>query len=106
MSRIKDASSSANGLVYYVETLGTAGSLGWTYLTYVTDGGGSQQVGGVWTNNDAAQQTYTTLDYDQYGNVTNKRDYGFQIGGAFQVRRRTNFTYSTDSNYTSRYLRS
>jgi RHS repeat-associated protein len=106
MSRVKDASSIANGMLNYTEILSAGGSLGWTYLSYFNDGGGNLQVWSVITNNDAGEQTSTTFDYDQYGNVTNKREYGFQIGGAWQVRRRTNFTYSTDSNYTSRYLRS
>ena len=34
-------------------------------------------------------------DYDSYGNVTNKREYGYQVSGAWQVRRRTHLTYTS-----------
>src|SRR5262249_2885391 len=34
--------------------------------------------------------------YDQYGNVTQQRDYGNQIGGIWKVRRRTQTTYATN----------
>ena len=36
---------------------------------------------------ETGQQTKVSFDYDQYGNVLNKREYGFQISGAWQVRR-------------------
>src|SRR5882724_2368685 len=102
MMRDTNQSHLANGLVLQSGMYGAAAST----VTYANDPGGSIQVQSITASNDLGQQTYVTLDFDQYGNVTNKREYGFQIGGAWQVRRRTNFAYSTDSNYTSRYLRS
>jgi len=44
------------------------------------------------------------FDYDQYGNVTNKREYGFQVGGSWQVRRRLNYSYKTDADYINRHM--
>jgi RHS repeat-associated protein len=102
MTRDTNASHLANGLVLQSGIYGAAAAI----LSYVNDSGGSVQVQSVTASNDLGQQTYLTFDYDQYGNITNKREYGFQIAGVWQVRRRTNFTYSADSNYTSRYLRS
>jgi len=89
-----------NGLVLQSGILNTAG----TVFTYANDPGGSVQIQTMVSINDASQETKIDFDYDQYGNVTNKREYGFKNGGSWQVRRRTNFTYSTDSNYISRYL--
>ncbi len=54
---------------------------------------------------NARQQTKVDFDYDQYGNVVNKREYGYQIGGVWQVRRRTQYTYITWEPYISSYMR-
>jgi RHS repeat-associated protein len=43
-------------------------------------------------------------DYDAYGNVTNKREFGYQVNGAFQVRRRTHTAYLTDPNYVNLFI--
>ena len=101
MIRDTNPSHLANGLVLQSGIYGAAAAI----VTYANDPGGSVQVQSVTASNDLGQQTYATFDYDQYGNIANKREYGFQISGAWQIRRRTSFTYSTDSNYTSRYLR-
>ncbi|MFY9558282.1 MAG: hypothetical protein WAV20_05790 [Blastocatellia bacterium] len=45
------------------------------------------------------------FDYDQYGNVVNKREYGFKINGTWQVRRRTHYTYVTTQQYIDAYIR-
>ena len=91
----------ANGLVLQAGIYNMATSV----FTYANDPGGSIQVQSITDINDAGQEILTDFDYDQYGNVTNKREYGLKIGGSWQVQRRTNFTYSTDSNYITRYLR-
>ena len=101
IQRDTDGSHLSNGLVLQSGIYGFAASV----FTYASDPGGSVQVQSVIGINDASQQTKVDFGFDQYGNVTNKSEYGFQVGGAWQLRRRTNLTYSIDSNYTSRYLR-
>jgi RHS repeat-associated protein len=53
-----------------------------------------------------ANQSKLDVDYDSYGNVTNKREYGFQASGSWLVRRRTRNVYKTDTTYINAYLRS
>ncbi len=107
LARSTNTSSVANGLLVQSEVKNSVGaSMAKTVFSYANDPGGSVQPQSVTAYDDAATATKVDFDYDQYGNVVNKRDYGFQIGGGWQVRRRTNFAYSTNIDYTSRYLRS
>ena len=76
-------------------------SLAKTVLTYVNDGGGSPQVQSVTSYDDNnGSPVKVDFDYDSYGNITNKREYGYQISGAWQVRRRTHLDLFTDTAYT------
>ena len=80
-----------------------------TLFSYANDPGGSPQVQSLVTYDDASptsNQAKVDFDYDQYGSPMNKREYGFQVGGAWQVRRRTRFTYKTDPTYINLGLRS
>jgi len=107
LTRSTNGSSVANGLLTQTELKNSVGSsMSKSVTTYANDPGGSVQTQSVIAYDDTNTPAKVDFDYDVYGNVTNKRDYGFQISGVWQVRRRTNLTYSTDSNYTSRYLRS
>jgi RHS repeat-associated protein len=107
LTRSTNASSVANGLLTQTEIKNSSGgSMSKTLTTYANDPSGSVQPQSVVAYDDTATPTKVDFDYDIYGNPINKRDYGFQIAGAWQVRRRSNFVYSTDANYTSRYLRS
>lgn len=54
---------------------------------------------------DIGQQTKVDFDYDQYGNVVNKREYGYQISSTWKVRRRTHYTYVNWEPYLSQYIR-
>jgi hypothetical protein len=76
-----------------------------TVTAYSNDPGGSVKPQSVVAYNDTGTPSKVDFDYDAYGNPTNKREYGFQIGGAWQTRRRTSYVYAADTNYTSRYLR-
>jgi RHS repeat-associated protein len=76
-----------------------------TVSTLTTDPGGSAAVQSVRTYDELGQQIKTDFDYDVYGNVTNKREYGYQIGGQWKVRRRTHFTYINWEPYISTYIR-
>jgi hypothetical protein len=51
-----------------------------------------------------ASKSRLIFDHDVYGNVTNKREYGYQIGGQWKVRRRTHFTYVNWEPYLSAYM--
>src|SRR5262249_24926854 len=64
-------------------------SLSKTVNTFTTDPGGSTALQSVVNYNDIGQQTKVDFTYDQYGSVVDKREYGFQVSGQWQVRRRT-----------------
>ncbi|HEU4390406.1 MAG TPA: hypothetical protein VFV34_21560, partial [Blastocatellia bacterium] len=91
----------------------TGGVMAKSEVAYVNDSGGSVQVQSVIGYDDSLAATppgngnpvKVDFDYDQYGNVTNTRGYGYQISGAWQVRRRTRLVYKTDTAYTNIYLR-
>jgi hypothetical protein len=76
-----------------------------TVSTLTTDPGGSAALQSVRTYDELGQQIKTDFDYDVYGNVTNKREYGYQVGGQWKVRRRTHFTYINWEPYINAYMR-
>ncbi len=76
-----------------------------TVSTMTTDPGGSTAIQSIITNDDVGEQTKVDFDYDSYGNVVNKRDYGYQISGAWNVRRRTHYSYVNWEPYLSEYVR-
>src|SRR5262249_54797556 len=76
-----------------------------TAVSLTTDPGGSTAIQSAVDTDEAGQQTKVDFDYDQYGNVVNKREYGFKISGAWQVRRRTHFNYINWEPYLSSYIR-
>jgi YD repeat-containing protein len=80
-------------------------SMGKTVSTFANDPGGSQQVQTVTAYDDTGTATKVDFDYDQYGNVVNKREYGEKIGGVWKVRRRTHYTYVTTQAYIDTYIR-
>ncbi|MEK6301804.1 MAG: RHS repeat-associated core domain-containing protein [Acidobacteriota bacterium] len=105
LARSTNASSPANGKLVQSEIKIGSTSLGKNVLAYVNDASGSPQVQSATSYDDTGTPVKIGLDFDQYGNVTNKREYGYQVSGAWQVRRRTHFTYSTNSNYLNLWLR-
>ena len=107
LTRSTNGSSIANGLLTQTEIKNSGGSsMSKSVMTYANDPGGSVQPQSVIGYDDTNTPVKVDFDYDAYGNVVNKREYGFQSSGAWQVRRRASASYSTDTNYTSRYLRS
>jgi RHS repeat-associated protein len=76
-----------------------------TVSTLTTDAGGSTAIQSVIAYDDIGQQTKVDFDYDQYGNAVNKREYGYQIGGTWKVRRRTHYSYVNWEPYLSAYIR-
>jgi RHS repeat-associated protein len=64
-------------------------------LTYANDGAGSPQIQSATTYDDTGTPVKLGLDYDTHGNITNRREYGFQVSGVWQVRRRTHTTYAS-----------
>ncbi len=95
LTRSTNASAVANGRLTQSETKIGSSSLGKSVLTYANDAGGSPQVQSVTGYDDTGTATKADFDYDAYGNMTNKRDYGYQISGTWQVRRRTRWVYTT-----------
>jgi RHS repeat-associated protein len=100
----------AYGLLTQTEIKNSAGtSMAKSVITYANDPGGSPQVQNVIGYDDATptpNQIKVDFDYDSYGNNTNKREYGFQQGGSWVVRRRSRTVYKTDTGYINAYLRS
>jgi len=76
-----------------------------TQYTFTTDPGGSTAIQSVVNTDETGQQTKVDFDYDQNGNVVNRREYGFKISGLWQVRRRTHNTYIDWEPYLSAYIR-
>src|SRR6185295_1906384 len=76
-----------------------------TEYAFTTDAGGSTVVQSAITPDETGQQTKVDFDYDQYGNVVNKREYGFKISGVWQARRRTHYNYVNWEPYLSSYIR-
>ena len=95
LTRSTNASSPANGRLVQTEVKNGAASLAKTVLSYVNDGGGSPQVQSVTSYDDNNAPVKVDFDYDSKGNITNKREYGYQMSGAWQVRRRTRTTDTT-----------
>jgi RHS repeat-associated protein len=95
LTRSTNASSPANGRLVQTEIKNGAVSLARSVLSYVNDGGGSPQVQVVTSYDDTGTPVKVDFDYDAKGNITNRREYGYQVSGAWQVRRRTRTVYTT-----------
>lgn len=95
LTRSTNSSSPANCRLVQSETKNGAASLSKTVMTYVNDDGGAPQVQSVTSYDDNATSMKVDFDYDSKGNITNKREYGHQVSGAWQVRRRTRMVYTT-----------
>lgn len=93
LTRSTNTSSIANGRLVRSELKSGTASFAKSVLTYANDPAGSPQVQSVTSYDDTSTPLKLDFDYDSYGNITNKREYGYQISGAWQVRRRTHFTY-------------
>lgn len=102
LTRSTNPSSVANGLIVQSEKKIGSSSIAKTVLTYANDPGGSPQVQSITSYDDTGTATKVDFDYDTYGNMANKRDYGYQISGAWQVRRRTRWVYTTIASIVNR----
>jgi RHS repeat-associated protein len=99
LTRSTNGASVANGLFTQSETKNSGGTtFAKIVLTYTT-AASAPHVQTITSYDDTNTPTKVDFDYDSYGNVTNKREYGQQISGNWQVRRRTHFTYSTSYTY-------
>ncbi len=98
LTRSTNAVSVANGLLIQTEIKNSSGvSLSKLVMNYANDGGGSPQVQSSIAYDDATptpNQIKVDFDYDSSGNVTNTREYGFQVSGQWMVRRRTHNIYT------------
>lgn len=110
LTRSDSTGTTAYGLLTQREVKTSGGtSMSKSVISYTTDGSGAPQLGNVVSYDDGnptPNQTKVDYDYDSYGNVTNMREYGFQQGGSWVVRRRTRNVYKTDTGYLNAYLRS
>jgi RHS repeat-associated protein len=106
LTRSTNSSLLENGLLTKAELKRGTTSYAKSVYTYANDPGGFPQVQSILGYNDSGTQTKQDFDYDAYGNVTNKREYGYQQSGSWVVRRRTHLTYKTDTSYLNEYLRS
>jgi RHS repeat-associated protein len=106
LTRSTDSTNAANGRLVQAEVKNYSGtSFGKIVTAYANDPGGSPQVQSVLTYDDTGTPTQVNFDLDQCGNTTNMREFGYQVGGVWNVRRRTHYTYVTDSNYINKYMR-
>jgi hypothetical protein len=106
LTRSTDSTSSANGLLVQSEIKNYSGtSFKKTVNTYANDPGGSPQVQSTTAYDDTGTPIQVNYDYDQYGNAINMREFGYQVSGAWNVRRRTHYNYISDAGYVNKYLR-
>ncbi|HXG95207.1 MAG TPA: hypothetical protein VNN73_22920, partial [Blastocatellia bacterium] len=77
LTRSTNASSIANGLMVQSEIKRGSTSYAKSVVNYANDPGGYKQVQSVIAYDDAGAGVKTDFDYDQYGNVLNKREYGY-----------------------------
>ncbi|HYP26433.1 MAG TPA: RHS repeat-associated core domain-containing protein [Blastocatellia bacterium] len=105
LTRSTDASSLAKGRLVQTEVKNGTVSASKGVTTYANDPSGTPQVQSVISYDDAGNPSKVEYGYDQYGNATNIREYGNQISGNWQVRRRVRLTYKTDTAYINAYLR-
>ena len=85
-----------NGLLSQSEIKNSSGgSMTKSVIAYANDPGGHPQVQSVTNYDDLNVPTKVESSYDGYGNVTNVREYGDQIGGQWKVRRRSRTVYGT-----------
>jgi RHS repeat-associated protein len=105
LTRSTDSSSVANGLSIETEITKSSVSYSKIVTSYTTDSGSNVQPQTITSYDDTGVSTRVAIEYDAYGNITNKYEYGYQISGNWQVRRRTRTTYKTDTAYLNAYLR-
>lgn len=109
LTRSTNATLVSNGLLTQSETKTSGGSsVSKAVSSYANDPGGEPQVSNVVNYDDGTptpNQIKVDYDYDSYGNVTNIREYGFQVSGQWQARKRTRNVYKTDTGYVNGYLR-
>jgi hypothetical protein len=104
-TRSTDTTSPAYGLVTRLDIQDAYGNQYRKILyNYAIDPGGSSQVQSITTYDETNTPTMVNFDYDAYGNVANKREFGYQVSGVFQVRRRTHTTFLTSSSYMAAYM--
>jgi YD repeat-containing protein len=96
LTRSTDTSSIANGLLVQTEIKNGSTSLGKSVLTYVT-AANAPRLQSVLAYDDMGVATKEDITYDSLGNVAQKREYGHQISGQWQVRRRTHREYKTNT---------
>jgi RHS repeat-associated protein len=107
LTRSTDSTNSANGRLVQAEVKNYSGtSFRKAVTTYANDPGGSPQVQSVITYDDTGTPTQVNFACDQYGNMTNIREFGYQVSGVWNVRRRTHYSFVTDPNYVNKYMRS
>ncbi|HXG66461.1 MAG TPA: hypothetical protein VNO70_15285, partial [Blastocatellia bacterium] len=95
LTRSTDAASVANGLLVETEIKSGGGaSMAKTQYAYANDPGGSPQVQAATSYDDLGTPTKVDYSYNAYGSVTNFREYGHQVSGLWQVRRRTRTVYT------------
>ncbi len=105
LTRSTNTSSAANGLLIQIEVQKNSVTYTKAVSTYVNTAN-APRVQTVTAYDDTGTPNKADFDYDSYGNVTNKREYGQQISGQWQVRRRTRTTYKTDTAYLNVGLKS
>jgi RHS repeat-associated protein len=94
LTRSTNSSSVANNLLTKTEIKNGSTTYFKSEIAYVT-AASAPQVESVILYDDTNTPTKVGFSYDSYGNVTDKREYGYQVSSNWVVRRRTHFTYNT-----------
>jgi RHS repeat-associated protein len=101
LTRSTNTSSVANGLMTESQILNSgSASMVSSVFSYAEDPGGSPQVSNVITYDDTNTPVQVNYDYNSVGMLQDRREFGFQVSGAWDVRRRSHVTYTTAGGAT------
>ena len=96
LTRSTNTSSAANGLLTSVEIKNSSGStMEKTIFSFANDPGGSPQMKSAIRYDDAGVPIQVNFDYDSTGTGVERREFGFQVAGAWVVRRRFHVVFTT-----------
>ncbi|HEY6330206.1 MAG TPA: RHS repeat-associated core domain-containing protein [Blastocatellia bacterium] len=101
LTRSTNTSSVASGLMVQYQMLNSSGaSMTNSLLSYATDPGGSSQVSSEMTYDNTGTPVQSNYDYNSVGMLQDRREFGFQVNGGWDVRRRTHTSFTTAGGAT------
>ncbi|HEY6334123.1 MAG TPA: RHS repeat-associated core domain-containing protein [Blastocatellia bacterium] len=96
LTRSTNASAAAYGLMTESQIFNSSNASMRNYVySYAPDPGGAEEISNLIVYDDTNTPVQTNYDYNSVGMIEDKREFGFQVSGAWDVRRRTHVSYTT-----------